>query len=175
MGLEMSEEKSATDMIKEMYETIKSMSKTLAIMDRNIKILNDKANGALFPKPAEIITKLTPIQKTILDDLDESPKVGIVQQTASSVLSEPEAAYTQKQNIKVESKIVSIDKKPMHGVQILVLNSSDKIIKKTTSNRAGIWMCYLPPGKYTIKYEQLGTVIQQKSIELKEGQSELKI
>ena len=171
----MDEEKSATDMISEMYETIKTMSKTLAIMDRNIKILNDKANGALFPNPTEIIAKLTPMQKTILDDLDEVSKVGVVQATASVLTAEPKVAYTQKQNIRVESKIVSIDKKPMHGIQIIVLNASDKIIKKTTSNRAGMWMCYLPPGKYTIKYEQLGTVIQQKSVELVEGQLELKI
>jgi hypothetical protein len=168
------EEKSALDMIDEMYRMMQSMQRTIQMMDRNVKLLNDKANGTLFADAISALksSKLTPTQKAIAADLDAPSQVGVIQQ---SITDEQPIPYTQKVNAKVNGKLTTEDGKPIHGVNIIIMNSANKVVKNTRTNRAGMWMTHLPPGKYSIRYEQDGRVTQYKAFDIKDGQTEVNI
>lgn len=172
------EEKTAIEKIDEIYDVVKQLQKTMAVMDNNLKLLNSKANSTLFAEAIEFKTKnqsfpsppQTSLQKIVMADLnDKQPQAGVALDTAE------QPAYLQQVNSKVHGKIVNINGKPIHGANITVYNSTNKIVKNTKTNRAGVWISYLPPGKYSAKYEVSGSQPSQKIFEVIEGQQEINI
>jgi hypothetical protein len=70
-----------------------------------------------------------------------------------------------KSNSNVKSKVIGKvkdkDGKMLSGINVKVLNGLKNVIKETKSNRAGEWMCFLPPGQYKAEYifdEKVATV-----------------
>ena len=161
----MTEEISALDKLNEMYDIIKHLQKSVGVMDMNIKLLHDKANTTLFADTTFKDIPKTPLQQSIMADLDNAkPTIGVpIEKEAKA-----EAAI-QRPNSKVEGKLVNDEGKPLHGANVHILTASNKLVKNTKTNRAGIWICFLPAGTYILKYEHEGRVIQQKTFVVSEN------
>jgi len=59
---------------------------------------------------------------------------------------------TQEKTIKVIGNIKNEENKILIGVKVTIENDNKEIVKETKTNRAGEWMCFLPPGQYVAHY-----------------------
>jgi hypothetical protein len=55
-------------------------------------------------------------------------------------------------NTKVMGKIKNREGKALIGVKVTVVKENGEVVKQTKTNRAGDWMCFLPPGIYKARY-----------------------
>jgi hypothetical protein len=159
--------KEPIQMIEEMYSIILKMQGQLAVMDNNIKLLQAKVNAEVF---AGLSGMLTTNQLTHTSP----PNIPLPQAPPPQV--QPKIALPQEESITykgtmVQGKILSDEGKPLHGISIKIMNSDKKVIKETSTNRAGLWMAQLKPGKYIAKAIMDNKPAQFKLFDVIEGQA----
>ncbi len=158
--------KEPVQLIEEMHQMLIDMQQQIRIMDNNIKILQAKVNAEVF----------APLSRQIMAGVHEQakqpPPVEQPPLTIKAVTPEESTAYKATM---VQGKFLSDDGKPLHGIPVKILNSDKKLIKETSTNRAGIWMAHLRPGKYIAKMIVDGRPAQYKLFEVKEGESQLEV
>lgn len=148
---------------------ISNMRDQIAVMDTNIKLLQAKVNAEVFsglikgaPATSAMHTRAHPMPPAPA----ASPAITLPEEPAAEQL-----IPTQYKATMVQGKVLSEDGKPMHGIAIKIMNSDKKVIKETTTNRAGIWMAQLRPGKYISKAILDNKPAQFKLFDVVEGQA----
>lgn len=198
-------EKSGIEMLEEILQRLVTLEKRLDIMDKNIKTI---ANSS---KLADLLTKAsgTPldgfsraskpgIPRAVVPDVKkqveqikqkaEGFKNFSFQSTdaAKSGIDRASHRSSRPKGIMVKGRL-KIDKGtgpiPLPGVSVTIYDPNDKVVKKTKTNRAGLWMSQLAPGKYVALFEGMveGKKLQSqnKNFEvpekLPEGQTEFEV
>lgn len=154
--------KEPLEMIEEMHSMISKMRDQISVMDTNIKLLQAKVNSEVFsgftkPPPHSIPSRAPDIRPP----QPQQPQISAVQ--------EPQSTQAYKGTM-VQGKILTEDGKPIHGVSVKIMNADKKVIKETTTNRAGMWLAQLRPGKYISKSILDNKPAQFKLFEVVEGQ-----
>lgn len=166
------EEKSAIELIYEMYTMIQNIEARVTLMEKNIDLLNDKTNGKLleaiatdFPKGQAPSAKEMPLppQKA---EAQPAPKSKNPQQTSSPL---------PRQNAKVTGKFADIRNKPIAGIEVTIVDANNAVVKQTKTNRAGRWMSYLPPGHYSAEFIKEGMQPTFRVFQVIQGQSEIEV
>ncbi len=132
-------QKSGLEMIEILLEKVEILDRRFTVVEQNVKELLSRANG-FIPKevPSQAITSVPKLTST--------PGPSIVGATPSNTLTEAKAST------KVMGKIKNKEGKSIIGADVTVVKENGEIIKQTKTNRAGEWMCFLPPGMYKAKY-----------------------
>ena len=120
--------KSGIEMLEEILEKVNLLSKRLEITEQNMK---------------EILNRLNQNKSIVKETTQERP-------TITSTVPAP----TEEQlpaTTKVLGKLKNKEDKMLAGVLVKIFNAG-KMIKETKTNRAGEWMCFLPPGHYKAEY-----------------------
>jgi hypothetical protein len=120
-------EKSGIQMLEEICEQVMLLSKRFAVIEQNTKELLGRANGHFKPESKPTITS-----------------IGIESAEQKSI---PSGLTT-----KVIGKIKNSEGKLVSGVKVKISNAQGNTIKETKTNRAGEFMCFLPPGTYKTEY-----------------------
>lgn len=123
--------KSGIEILENLEEAVALLSKRFEVMEQNTK---------------EILNRLNMNQNkpTMKETVQERP-------TITSTVPAP----TEEQlpaTTKVLGKLKNKEDKMLAGVLVKIFNSGNKVIKETKTNRAGEWMCFLPPGYYKAEY-----------------------
>lgn len=151
-------DKTPVEMIEDMHKMMLELQATVKILDKNVKILQGKANGSLFPDvkipaTAAIATPQTP----------GMPSIKSVETTNAS-----------DNTTVVFGHIYNDAQKPLHGVQVKIIQSG-KEVRTTKTNMAGKWMVHLSPGKYSIRYSAANMPPRYRQATVKPGMKELKV
>lgn len=137
----MNKDKSAIDMIYEIFEKLESFDKKLTVIDNNIKLLNNKINK---------------ISNNDLKSPDAKPKA-IAPNTIISAKPvvepvEPKAADKPLENVKIYSRIKNKRKAPIKDIDVNIYNKEGKVIKTRVTDEEGYWEARVQPGEYGIEY-----------------------
>lgn len=131
--------KSGIEMIEDICRKIDLLNKRFEIIEQNTKELLNRANG--FEKP--------------MQQQDKKPSIASAVSISSTIEEQPEEQPEEQKvsnNARVMGKIKNKEGKSISGVNVKVFNNNNHIVKETKTNRAGEWMCFLPPGKYGAEY-----------------------
>lgn len=136
-------QKSGLEMIKDLLEKVELLDRRFTVVEQNIKELLSRANGfapqapeAPPPKPNASGPSITGSEPSATSM--EAMNAGVVKATTNT--------------IKVMGKIKNKEGRALIGVQVTVVRENGETIKQTKTNRAGDWMCFLPPGIYKARY-----------------------
>jgi hypothetical protein len=128
--------KSGIEMIENLCRKVELLNKRFEIIEQNTKELLNRANGFTKPVPQQDVSKPSIASTAPVPQIaEEQPK----EQKAPN-------------SIKVMGKIKNKEGKSVSGVNVKIFNSNNQVVKETKTNRAGDWMCFLPPGKYGAEY-----------------------
>jgi hypothetical protein len=153
---------SALDVIFEIKQILKVQQKQLELISKSILILDDKINRSnLFKQPAQPAA----VSATAVVDTVRAPV-----QPANAA-----PAPSQKLNIRVFGHIHDADGKAISGIDIKILDTNDKPVKQTKTNRGGEWFCFLPPGKYTAEFNGKGIQSDFRVFDVLPGHAEVEI
>jgi hypothetical protein len=157
--------KEPIEMLTEMHQMILDMKNQMHLMDNNIKLMQAKLN-------ADVLSSFSK-QMYARQVHEEKP---VEAKTAPSQITIPAPKEpVSKSGTMVQGKVLSEDGKPMHGIAIKIMNSDKKVIKETVTNRAGVWMAQLRPGKYISKVILDNKPAQFKLFDVIEGQSQQEV
>jgi hypothetical protein len=121
-------EQSGIEMLKDLLKKIDLLSKRFDVIEQNTKVLLSRANS-VAAQPVAVPPGLKPTT------------------SGSSTAKKKEIIAS-----KVMGKIKNNEGRAVSGVRVKIFNSNSHVIKETRTNRAGDWMCFLPPGKYGAEY-----------------------
>jgi hypothetical protein len=125
--------KSGIEMIESLYRKVDLLERRFEVIEQNTKEILNRVNGFEKPKQPNDINKPTIASLT-------------------PTISEQKPKLSSKNNVKVIGKIKNKEGKAICSVNIKIFNEQNQIIKETRTNKAGEWMCFLPPGKYGAEY-----------------------
>lgn len=162
-------ERSGIEMIEELLNEVKAIRAEMKVLDQNIKKV---ANAVKLIELADKVLN-TPMDsfgranaakpKAIAATPPEKPKaVAAKPPEKIAVAMEPAKAQNVRFNFQQEPKaaeavcmcegkmIISsgTNKTPLPDIAVKIFNDKDVLVKETKTNRAGVWMSKLPPGKY---------------------------
>jgi len=163
-------DKTAIELIYEMHEMLQKMDTRLAMLELNVNLINDKANGKLF----ETVNKEMPKGKQVVPKKKVPGTIG-PDRLDPTFQSFEEPLPERPQSIRVFGSFLDIRRKPIGGIEVTVLNSNNTVVKQTRTNRAGQFVSFLPPGKYSMEFIKEGMAPQFKTFEVREGQQELEV
>ena len=159
-------EESIIDVILEIRDNQRKLDKRLALMEHNLAILNSKANGELIAAVREHISvDAIKIGKPEL-------KAPVSKKPAPKI---SKGSAQPRKNTNVFGTIVNGRSKRLADVTVKIMNTKGEVLKVVTTNRAGLWRAFLPPGKYSAEYTKAGLPPQFRVIEIKEGMKELQV
>lgn len=97
----------------------------------------------------EIIDKVNTLDRrfTIVEQMMKQ-LLNVSNQKNTKVSINPVTKEKPKHTIRVMGKIKNEKQQTVIGVNVKVYDKDDNIVKETKTNKAGEWMCFLPPGKY---------------------------
>lgn len=123
--------RSGLDVLQELLEQVIILNKRFEVTEQNVKELLNRFNTKEQDKPKILANNIPPL-KTIQEQLATLPNAN--------------------ETARVTGKVKTPEGKIVIGVEVQVYNEENKMIKRTKTNKAGDWMCFLPVGKYTAKY-----------------------
>lgn len=159
-------DKTAIELIYEMHQMLTKMDQRLALLENQVLLLNDKANGKLFNAVQTDLPK------------GKDPELTLPKKTSISpdrLKQAKEAAANRQQNIRVFGKFSDQRNKPISGIDVTVLDANNRVIKTTRTNRAGEWNSFLPPGQYSVEFIKENMAPQFRAFELMQGQTEVEV
>lgn len=164
------EDKSAIDIIYETYDLLQKLEARIELIEKNINLLNDKANGRLLEAIA------TDLPKGHLPNVKQStPPSGEKSATVGKKEKHQTSSVTPRQNTKVTGKFADARNKPIAGIEVTVVDANNNVVKQTRTNRAGRWMSYLPPGHYSAEFIKEGMQPTFRVFQVISGQTEIEI
>lgn len=140
-------QKSGLEMIQDLLEKVELLNRRIIVIEQNMKELLSRANGFVPQAPQ-------PQTEPIPPKLDApGPSIVGTEPSATSMNAmNANAIKATTNNTKVMGKIKNREGKALIGVKVTVLKENGEIAKQTKTNRAGDWMCFLPPGMYKARY-----------------------
>jgi hypothetical protein len=156
--------KTGLEILTDLVEQIRHLNQRIDLLDQNVKTLMNQ-------------TRINPPEKTIKPQIQAitppPPKPGkMMIQTDKP----------KKEGVMANGKLVIlVDKKPtpISDAIIKIFNEQDKLVRETKTNRGGVWMCCLAPGKYVVeitgKYKGKDLVTQNKNFVIPTGVKEFEI
>lgn len=151
------------ELIEDMHAMLSKMRDQISVMDMNIKLLQAKVNAEVFSG----LAKSLPASASVPARAPDVPPPQIQQPQIVAVPDQPPAKTYN--GTMVQGKVLTEDGKPLHGVSVKIMNADKKVIKETTTNRAGMWLAQLRPGKYISKAILDNKPAQFKLFEVVEG------
>lgn len=162
------QEESAIDVIFEIRELVKKQSERIAMLEKTVAVLNNKANGAVLQEAAKVFSQVKPV---VAEPVSAVPSPTKPEEAKPDV----EAVHSQAKNIRVWGTLQDEEGKNIHGVEVKIKDDKDRLIKTTKSNRAGIWLAFLPPGQYTAEFSMPGVESEFRLFKLTPGQKEVEV
>jgi hypothetical protein len=120
--------KSGLELLEELIEQVKLLNTRFEVTEQNIKILLNKSNELAKPQ-IQANNQLATVKPVEVKPPEPIPKGGI----------------------RAIGKVIK-DNKIVINVEVQVFDKENKLIKRTKTNRAGEWVCFLMPGTYAIHY-----------------------
>jgi hypothetical protein len=160
-------ERTGIDVLVELLEQVKTLSKKVDVLDQNVKVLLNQGR----------------IQKPVVQEFVPKP-------TAPEPKPEPktEAPSTRfkfestKPGAMVKGKVVIMSgdtQVPIPEANIKVYDENDALVRETKSNRAGSWLLKLTPGRYVAEikgqFKGKDLVPQNKQFAVEPGMTELEV
>jgi hypothetical protein len=159
--------KDPIEVLHEIHAAIFEIRGQMAVLDNNVKLLQARLNGdggrpTLSPTTAHLVAIPPPPPP---QDTPPAPQISL-----------PDApAAPSNGGAMVTGKVLSDEGKPLPSIAVKIMNSDKKVIKETTTNRAGQWIAKLRPGKYIAKAIFDNRPAQFKMFDVVEGQSTLDV
>lgn len=169
------EEKSAVEIIYEIYDLIKIQNEKIELLNRNLSMINNKVTGVLFPELPKYMPQSPEVVAPAITPPEPGPAATLPQMELVPAPPAPKIAVGLRKNIRAFGRLEDGRGKPLPGVQILVTDANNNIVKKTKSNAAGDFMVFLPVGKYSAEFIKEGMRPEFKVFELLDGQAEVEI
>ena len=129
-------EKSGIDILKELLDKVNLLDRRFAVIEQNTKELLNRANLEAT-KPKIMVNNEMPTIKSSIPEPTVAPA------------TEPPK---KRLDTKIIGKIKNREGKSLIGASVKVYNDKKQLVKDTRTNRAGDWMCFLPPGTYAANY-----------------------
>jgi hypothetical protein len=170
--------KTGLEVLTELLEQVKLLNKRMDLMDQNLKVLMNKERTKA-PEPKEP-PKIQAVERP-------EPKKG---KMSIELTKKPEASAPKPEQPKAEKKpgVMTSGKlavytegaqTPIPDAVIKIYDQDDRIVKETKTNRGGIWMALLAPGKYVVeisgKFRGKDLTKQNKSIVIPDGVSKFEV
>lgn len=171
------EEETAIDVIYKMYGMLKNIEQRIELMEKNINLLNDKANGKLMeaignnrPLPAKAEG---PQESSNVQEMPLPPPPPEAPPPEMRVVDADPAVA--RENIKVTGKFMDRSGKAIPDIEVTIVNEDGDVIKTTRTNRGGYMLAFLPPGQYSAEFIKEGYPPTFRVFELVKGQTEVEI
>jgi hypothetical protein len=170
-------DKTAIELIYEIHTMLTNMSNRLDMLEKNVLLLNDKANGKMF----EAINREMPQGKTATSEAVQGmrpiPGPTTISPDRLAALSEPAAAPAapRQENVRVFGKFADQRKKPILGVEVTILDANNQVVKQTKTNKSGEFNSFLPPGQYSAEFVKENMAPQFRIFEIRPGQKEVEV
>lgn len=162
-------EESAIDVLFEVRDIVKAQQKQIEMLQASLNTIGAKVNQTLYPDfkgPAGTVNG-KPI-KELYQEPPQSPKPKKKEKPKAKVPK-------QRKNIRVFGHFDDDNGKPLSGVIVRIMDANNKVVKQTKSNRAGLWMSFLPPGKYIAEFEMAGMHPEARQFQLLDGHKEVEV
>lgn len=159
-------DKTAIELIYEMHNMLNKIDQRLALLENQVLLLNDKANGKLFSAVQPDLPK------------GRDPEVVLPKKTTISperLKQANEKTANRQKNIRVFGKFSDQRNKPISEIDVTILDANNHVIKTTRTNRAGEWNSFLPPGQYSVEFIKENMAPQFRAFELMQGQTEVEV
>lgn len=164
-------EESALDVIFEMREMLALQQKEIRMLQASLNSIGAKVNKTIYPdfqgpqgKPAG-----QPKQKDNSHLYQEAPAPKPKKEKKKPKVPK------QRKNVRVFGHFDDEVGKPLSGVVVRIMDANNNVVKQTKSNRAGLWMSFLPPGKYIAEFVMAGMQPEARQFQLFDGQKEVEI
>ena len=169
-------EKSGLEMLEEILSRLEDLEKRITIIDTTVKAIANSANLANMVSKLSG-TKLDGWAKATKPGLPEAPnvaeKIEKIQEksgfknfkfepsdaskvSTGSALADKTARGAGLKKIMVKGRL-KVSKNgesvPLASASVTIYDAKDQEVKKTKTNRAGLWMSQLSPGKYVALFE----------------------
>jgi hypothetical protein len=131
-------DKTGLEVLAELVEQVKLLSKKVDVIDLNVKTL---MNRIQIPKQDVVDRPRIPAKLT-----ETKPK-------AQEYVPKPKTKE-KPSGAMVSSKVVIMDGEtptPIPEALIKIYDETDQVVKDTKTNRAGVWMAQLKPGRYVVE------------------------
>jgi len=153
------EEKSAFDMLIEMYHNQKAFNIRMENLEKALLLLLNEIRGNEDPRAAS-----------------QDPEVFTMQASEESKPEPKVKKIKPAPNIRVTGNIKDDMQKGISGVKITIYDSKNNIIKETKTNKAGSFFSFLPPGIFVAHYSNENPKIDKNvNFEIKMGDKEVKV
>lgn len=166
--------KEPIETLTEIHSMLTQLMSKVAMLETNMALLHDKANGQLFPDVrVRAGTKQAPAQmqvppnanQSIVNDLNGPQGIGMPLQKETP----------KSDKAKVFGCVYGQNKKPLQGVSVLINNQASELVGEMKTNLAGEWETKLGPGKYAITLTRPGMSAIYRFVEIKPGQQEARV
>jgi hypothetical protein len=194
-------EKSAIDLIYEIYTIVKDLGNRLTLLEGRVISLQANAfsyqveksvsvpSVAFVEDEPEVKSIVAPaIARPIVDPLSpylaepNPPKSTVVEEIthifAPENLSDDSKAIVHAHRVKVFGVFKDQLGRPIEGAAITISDEEGFTIKSTKTNKVGAWMTYLAPNfkkKYSVEFIKPGIRPQFKPIKFIPGQKEVEL
>lgn len=156
-------EKTGLEVLADLAEQIKLLSKKIDLLDQNVKTLMNKERQT-------VKVQVPP----------EKPKEKVKPQAMAVDAPPPKKGKmiiesSKKPGVMTSGKLMTPDKysQPIADATVKIYNDQDQLIKETKTNRAGLWMAQLIPGRYvaeiTGKFKGKDLTQQNKTFKVPDG------
>lgn len=174
-------EKSGIQMIEEIMERIEMLDRRFTIVEQMMKELMNRTSVLAQPLceiPEEEIKPVGPGPS--IGATDPLPKIDVTPETmqapkAPEIGDPPGGVKATTINSKAMGKIKNSDGRAVSGVAVKIFDGNNNVIKETKTNRAGDWMCFLPPGRYKAEYFLKDMISANVNFNITPGQTLIRV
>jgi len=169
----MNKEESALDVIFEIREQLNQQQRQIAMLQASLNTIGAKVNNTLyadFTSPKAIASDVPLVQEpAIAEEPVSKPELEPAEELPAPVVPK------QVRNVRVFGHFDDEVGKALSGVVVRISDTNNNVVKQTKSNRAGLWMSFLPPGNYIAEFIMDGMQSEAREFTLLEGKKELEI
>lgn len=175
-------EDSVIDVIYQMKEMLENQQQQIQMLQVSLNTIGAKVNKTLYPDFSAPKGEPSPPPVKDLSHLYQ-PGEATPEPTAEPEPPSVEKPPTetpapvpkQRRNVRVFGHFDDEKGKPLSGVMVRIMDANNNVVKQTKSNRAGLWMSFLPPGTYVAEFAMAGMQPEARQFQLFEGQKEVEV
>ena len=170
-------EKSGIEMIEDIMSKINLLERRFVVMEQMVKELLSRANG-FVPNVVETrpTVSSTAVQKTgTTPMMNKQATIAPTDMAKKNVKIGDLPISNTDTKTRVMGKIKGSDGRFISGVNVKIHNINHQVIKETKTNRAGDWMCFLPPGRYNAEYYLKDIIHANVNFNVEAGQTVFRV
>lgn len=161
-------EESAIDAIFEIKNMLEAQRKEVDLLKKSIAIVDSKINESLMS------TIYKAIEKSIAEPVIIEASEVEFKQESESIIIEDKSSRPRK-NIKAFGHLQDELGKNLPGIEVIIKDTHNNVVKSTKTNKGGVWMSFLPPGRYSVEFSAPGMRSDFRTFDLIAGQKEVEI